>query len=206
MGKDKYDIFVSHAVEDKVEVTNELTCRLKDAGLAVWYSGEGLQLGKSIADAVNAGMVASDFGIIVLSPMYLQARWALTELEALFALETTGKLRILPLWHNLSVDDVLEQLPLLAGRYGLSTSVAWEDLICKIVQVVKGNQPLSSHDHLNQAIGEDTPLDSSSRSQSATSSIGTHQISNNGAVSWGGQVTINATYAAGKDLHLTIGK
>jgi hypothetical protein len=193
----KYDVFVSHAVEDKHSVTNELTSRLKTAGLSVWYSSEGLGLGSSIVESVNAGMVGSEYSIVVLSPMYLEAKWALIELEALFALESTGKMTILPLWHEITLEQVLRSNPLLAGRFGLSTSTDWDELVPKIVTAIRGGTQSRERDE-NEFQANNTRPDNSQ--------YGSNFVSNSGLVAFGGSVSINAQYAAGNDMHLTVGK
>ena len=68
-GRFKYDAFVSHAVEDKFAVANELCVRLERAGLKIWYSGKELKIGDSLEKTIETGLEQSRYGIVVLSQM-----------------------------------------------------------------------------------------------------------------------------------------
>ncbi|NBW34663.1 MAG: TIR domain-containing protein [Cytophagia bacterium] len=60
----EYDAFISHAVEDKIPIANELCDRLEKAGLKIWYSGRELNAGDSISTTIGDGLNQSRFGIV----------------------------------------------------------------------------------------------------------------------------------------------
>lgn len=132
--EEKYDIFISHAVEDKHSITNLLYQNLREANLKVWYSGDHLRPGASIASCVNQSMLASSFGVVVLSPHYFHARWALAELDALLSMEVAGLIHVLPVWHQVEFEDVVRNCPLLAGRFGVSTKLGVAQLVEHLVE------------------------------------------------------------------------
>ena len=132
-----YDVFISHAFEDKNTFTNELALALKKKGLKVWYSGSELKLGDSIADSVNKALKGAKYGVVVISPIYLEKQWAMSELKALFAQEADRN-RILPILYNIGMDEIKEQLPMLADRYAISSDKGLEFIVNKVLEVISG--------------------------------------------------------------------
>jgi hypothetical protein len=141
-----YDVFISHAFEDKNSFTNELALALKQKGLKVWYSGFELKVGDSIADSVNNALKSSKYAVVVISPIYLEKTWAMNELQALFAQEGEQK-RILPILHHIPIDQIRKHLPLMADRYALSSERNMEFISNKIMEVVtdEGNSGSKRH-------------------------------------------------------------
>ena len=62
-----YDVFISHASEDKKEFVAPLVEKLQDAGITVWYDALELQWGKSLREQIDNGIKRSKFAILVLS-------------------------------------------------------------------------------------------------------------------------------------------
>src|SRR5688500_13103958 len=92
----KYDAFVSHAVEDKIAVANDLCNRLEKAGLKLWYSGKELKIGDSLEKTIETGLAQSRYGIVILSQMYLQKDWPRKEYYMLKSKEAELGKVILP--------------------------------------------------------------------------------------------------------------
>jgi hypothetical protein len=134
-----HDVFISHAFEDKNAFTNELAFSLKQKGLKVWYSGSELKMGDSITSGVNNALKSAKYAVVVISPIYLRKRWAMNELEALFAQEAEHK-RILPILHQITVDEIKKHLPLIADRYAISSDIGLELIVAKILEVVTGEE------------------------------------------------------------------
>jgi hypothetical protein len=65
-----YDVFVSHASEDKAAVVTPLANALKQRGLSVWFDHFELRIGDSLRRKIDAGISRSRFGIVVLSPAF----------------------------------------------------------------------------------------------------------------------------------------
>ncbi|HTF06237.1 MAG TPA: toll/interleukin-1 receptor domain-containing protein [Bacteroidia bacterium] len=130
-----YDVFISHAFEDKNSFANELAMELTKSGLKVWYSGYQLKLGDSIAGSINQALKGATFGIVVISPIYLKKQWAMNELNALFAQETE-QIRILPILHNITVEGIKEHFPILADRYTISSEAGMDTIVKKVWQAM----------------------------------------------------------------------
>lgn len=115
------DAFVSHATEDKKDVVEPLVTELKRRGLAVWYDVLDLKVGDSLRQTIDHGLAFSRFGIVVLSRTFLQKEWTQYELNGLLSREMEGRKVILPIWHRISKEDLLEYSPSLVDKVALST-------------------------------------------------------------------------------------
>lgn len=124
----KYDVFICHASEDKLYVKN-LADELKKAGFEVWYDDFQLGWGDDLKPAIDNGLVNSEFGVVVLSKAFLaKKKWTEYELNGLFAKEKLGKKVILPLWYEVTRDEIAEYSPTLADRIAKMSS-SLEDII-----------------------------------------------------------------------------
>jgi sulfite reductase alpha subunit-like flavoprotein len=62
-----YDVFISHASEDKEDVARPLAEALRSNGLNVWYDEFELKIGDSLRRKIDKGIANSNFGVIVIS-------------------------------------------------------------------------------------------------------------------------------------------
>lgn len=118
---EEWDIFVSHASEDKAAFVEPLAQALSAFGLRVWYDNFTLKIGDSLSRSIDIGLSKSDYGLVVLSPAFLSKRWPEYELRGLTAREITGKKVILPIWHNVTYQEILEFSPPLADKLAIKT-------------------------------------------------------------------------------------
>jgi hypothetical protein len=139
--ENSYDIFISHASEDKSSVAIPLTQYLKELGLKVWLDEFELKIGDSLRSNIEHGLKCSRFGVVVLSPNYFQKSWTKLELGALLA-GGDGKEKILPVWHNITKEKIYESAPLLADKVAVHTKDGIDKVAKKIYAKVKGGNPL----------------------------------------------------------------
>lgn len=122
---EEYDVFVSHAFEDKEAFVDELVGEMEKIGFKVWYDTQRLQWGDSMRERIDNGLKKSRYGIVILSLNYIAEHkyWTKTELNALFQLETVNGKTILPIWHDLTKKQVVEYSPMIADRKAMTTAV-----------------------------------------------------------------------------------
>jgi hypothetical protein len=108
-------LFLSHASEDKPAFVNGLAERLREIH-EVWYDEYSLNIGDSIFESISRGLRTCDYGVVVLSQNFFSKKWTRAELDGLFALERAMHKIILPVWLNVSHEDVLNFSPILADR------------------------------------------------------------------------------------------
>lgn len=116
-----YDAFISHASEDKDDFVRPLAGILKEYGFRIWYDEFELKIGDSLRESIDKGLVTSRYGIVVLSPKFLDKNWTKYELNSLVAREIEGKKVILPIWHNVTKKQVMQYSPMLADKLALSS-------------------------------------------------------------------------------------
>jgi len=118
-----YDVFISHASEDKDDLVRPLAEKLREAGFSIWYDEFQLKVGDSLRRSIDKGLANSRFGIVVLSPDFFAKNWPQYELDGLVAREMNGGKIILPLWHKVSKDEVMRYSPSLADKFALNTAM-----------------------------------------------------------------------------------
>lgn len=133
----EWDIFISHASEDKASVARPLAYKLSIADLSVWLDESELFLGDSLRQKIDDGLHRSRFGIVILSPSFFSKEWPRVELDGMIAREFDGQKIILPVWHNVDADDVRKYSPILAGRLGVSTMNGLDTVVKKVSEAVR---------------------------------------------------------------------
>ena len=133
-----FDIFISHASEDKDILVRPLAKALRDFGVLVWYDEFSLTVGDSLSRSIDRGLADSSFGLLILSPNFLQKAWPEYELRGLIAREVGGRKLIIPIWHKLDRQGLLLYSPTLADKFAFkSEEFTVPKLACKIIEVVK---------------------------------------------------------------------
>jgi hypothetical protein len=107
----EFDVFISHASEDKENVVRPLAQALTDRGLAVWYDEFELRIGDSLRRKIDFGIARSRFGIVVLSQAFFAKTWPQYELDGLVTRAVSGKQVLLPLWHEISKTKSCDRAP-----------------------------------------------------------------------------------------------
>jgi hypothetical protein len=132
----RWDVFLSHAREDKEAVALPLAECLVKAGLRVWLDTRRLQLGDSLREKIDEGLAGSRFAVIILSKRFLEKVWPKRELNALMALEEGGRHVILPVWHEITKAELASYSPILADRLAVDTSQGIAEAAKAIIEVV----------------------------------------------------------------------
>ncbi|MDQ3780340.1 MAG: DUF1883 domain-containing protein [Chloroflexota bacterium] len=117
-----YDVFISHASEDKDEVVRLLARALVEEDLEVWYDEFELKIGDSLRQKIDLGLANSRAGIVVLSHAFFRKGWTTYELNGVVTNDVAGKQKLLPIWHGLSHEEVRSYSPSLADKVARSTA------------------------------------------------------------------------------------
>lgn len=127
MDEKKYDIFISHASEDKDAIVRPLATILERLSVRVWYDEFSLQLGDSLTASIDKGLQESRYGLVVLSKAFLSKKWPEYEYRSLMTREIDGERVILPLWYDVTKDDIknfslyladIKALPISRANFG----------------------------------------------------------------------------------------
>ncbi len=136
-GISKYDVFLSHASEDKDDVARPLAKLLEARGLKVWYDETELKIGDNLVAQLNAGINASRFGILVLSNAFFEKHWTKYELDILEYLAVIEDRVLFPIWHNITAEEIRSYRASLANIYARSTTThTIEEIADEIYEVI----------------------------------------------------------------------
>lgn len=134
----QWDVFLSHASEDKDDFARPLATALKAKGLGVWFDEFTLRVGDSLRRSIDKGLSGARFGIVLISPKFLEKEWPQKELDALMGRESHGVKIILPVWHNVDAEYVSKFSPLLADRLASSSSKGLDQVVADLMAAIKG--------------------------------------------------------------------
>ena len=132
---EKYDLFLCHAWDDRKGVAKELSDKLSEKGVSVWFSEKDLPLGSTMLREIDKGLSRSRAGIVLVTPAFLKRvegeGVAEKELSALLA-----KDRLIPMVHNTTYEKLREVSPLLGSRSGLDTSEeSLDEVVVKLAEL-----------------------------------------------------------------------
>jgi hypothetical protein len=137
----EYDVFISHASEDKDEVVRPLANALKDRGLVVWYDEFELKIGDSLRRKIDTGLVRSRFGIVVISRGFIGKGWTNYELDGLMTRTVSGEQILLPIWHNITKQEVIDYSPSLADKIARNTAInTIKEISDEIAELILGDE------------------------------------------------------------------
>lgn len=132
----EWDVFISHASEDKDIFVRSLANEL-GKNLRVWYDEFTLKVGDSLRRSIDKGLARSRYGVVVLSHNFFRKEWPQKELDGLATLELDGRKVILPIWLDVDAVEITRYSPLLADRVAAKASDGLEKVVAKLLLVLK---------------------------------------------------------------------
>ncbi len=132
-----WDIFISHASEDKETFVAALAEGLRSRGLDVWYDDFTLRVGDSLRESIDRGLSGCDYGVVVLSRSFFAKHWPQRELNGLAAREAVDRKIILPVWLDVEKDDVARHSPMLADLVAARASDGLDKVMGELMQVIR---------------------------------------------------------------------
>lgn len=119
----EYDVFISHANQDKGELIEELYQSLKKLGVNIFYDKEELEWGDNWKEKILNGTKKAEFAIIVISENFFGREWTERELvEFLNRQNRNGQKLILPILHNISVEQLKVKYPAVADIQAIDSA------------------------------------------------------------------------------------
>jgi len=135
-----HDVFISHASEDKESIVRPLANFLQEGGLRVWFDEFTLKIGDSLRQKIDHGLASSRFGMVVLSPDFIRKGWTNYELDGIVSRSVNGEQVILPIWHNITKQEVLDFSPSLADKVARNTaSFTLAEIAEEIIELIEGS-------------------------------------------------------------------
>ena len=133
--------FISHDSRDKDALVRELAHEMTKLMCPVWYDEYSLKVGDSLRASIEQGLKEAKKCVLVLSPDFLaNDGWGKAEFDSVFTREILEQENvILPVWHNVGVQEVYQYSPRLADKVGLPSSLGVEELARKLSNAVKSS-------------------------------------------------------------------
>ena len=133
----EYDVFISHASEDKDDIVRPLAQALVAKGVKVWYDEFEMKIGDSLRRKIDKGLANSRFGIVVISKDFIKKGWTNYELDGIITKAVSGEQRILPMWHNITKKEVIDYSPSLADKLARNTAInTVEEIADEIAELI----------------------------------------------------------------------
>ena len=108
--------------------------KIVDAGIKVWYDDFTLKWGDSLRKSIDKGLSNCRYGVVVFSKHFFQKEWPQYELDGLLSREIDGEEVILPIWYNITKEELLNHTPSFTGRLAKDTR---RDSIPEIIKELK---------------------------------------------------------------------
>lgn len=138
-GDEAYDVFISHASEDKETIVSPLANRLVEKGLRVWYDEFALRIGDSLRQKIDKGLARSRVGLVVLSPAFIKKGWTNYELDGIVSRTVSGEQILLPIWHDITKQQVIDFSPSLGDKVARSTAThTFQEIADEITDLLEG--------------------------------------------------------------------
>lgn len=131
-----WDCFICHASEDKEDFVRPLAEILAGKGLRVWYDEFELTIGDSLRRSIDRGLSGSRFGVVIISPSFLEREWPQRELDGLTSREADGRKVILPVWHKVDAAQVRGYSSYLADRIAADSRRGVERVAADLVRAM----------------------------------------------------------------------
>ena len=82
-----------------------------------------MKIGDSLRRKINKGLTNSRWGIVVLSKNFIRKGWTNYELDGIITKSVSGEQIILPIWHNITKQEVIDYSPSLADKLARNTAI-----------------------------------------------------------------------------------
>jgi hypothetical protein len=135
----EWDLFISHASEDKEEIARPLAERLRAEGLRVWFDEFELRVGDSLRRSIDRGLSECRHGVVILSHSFFAKDWPQRELDGLVARATGGggERVILPVWHGIGVEEVRSYSITLADIVAVRSDDGLDHVVSELLRAIR---------------------------------------------------------------------
>jgi len=134
-GDELYDVFISHASEDKDAIARPIAQALARQGLKAFLDEAHIGWGENFTKKINTALGASRYVLAIVSSHSVTKDWPILELNAALAMEANGLKTVIPV--VVGKPD-LGKLPLLQAKDWYVWKDDVEALALRVRQVVKG--------------------------------------------------------------------
>jgi RNA-directed DNA polymerase len=147
-GESDFDVFISHASEDKEEIARPIFEACRALGLKVFLDEAHIGWGQSFTQKINTALGAARTVLAIVSPVSVTKDWPVTEVNAALAMEVSRQKKVVPL---LVGRPDLSRLPLIATKDCVQWNGDAKAVAKRIAEAVKGDAPRRPEQPRSQA-------------------------------------------------------
>jgi RNA-directed DNA polymerase len=112
-GADDYDVFISHASEDKAEIARPIFEACQRHGIKAFLDEEHIGWGESFTRKINTALGASRTVLAIVTNASVSKEWPVLEINTALSLEVSREKRVVPVMVG---RPDLTKLPLIRGK------------------------------------------------------------------------------------------
>jgi RNA-directed DNA polymerase len=135
-GADDYDVFISHASEDKSAIARPIFEACQRIGIKAFLDEEHIGWGESFTRKINTALGASRTVLAIVSSTSVAKEWPVLEINTALALEASKEKRVVPVMVG---RPDLSKLPLIRGKDWLVWDGDAEKVARALADVVRPN-------------------------------------------------------------------
>lgn len=121
-----FDFFISYKQNDAKEFAKRLSEALTSKGAEVWLDQSEMRPGDSILSRIEDGIRSAVDAIVILSRNYFSG-WSEQERRNLYALMVSKKMRVIPIWYKLGLDEIETLAPMFAGILAIQAATGSDE-------------------------------------------------------------------------------
>ncbi len=153
-GADDFDIFISHAREDRETIARPIFEACARRGLKAFLDEEHIGWGQSFTTKINTALGAARTVIAVVTPTSVTKEWPLEEMNTALSLEIAGKKQVLALMVG---RPDLSKLPLMERKNWLDWGGDADEVARRLDQMVRPPPPVPRRAASSGASGSRIP-------------------------------------------------
>jgi len=139
-GAHDYEIFISHAREDRADIARPIFEACQKAGLKAFLDEEHIDWGENFTRKINLALGAARTVLAVVSARSITKEWPMAELNTALTLEVSGEKQVFVV---LVGQPDLTRLPLVRGKDWMVWDGQPEKVAAELGKIVKGAQALA---------------------------------------------------------------
>ncbi len=95
-GADDYDVFISHASEDKEEIARPIFAACAQLGIKAFLDEAHIGWGQSFTHKINVALGAARTVLVIVSNSSVKKDWPVAEINTALALEISRRKKLFP--------------------------------------------------------------------------------------------------------------
>ena len=137
-GADDFDVFISHASEDKEAIARPIFEACSKLGLKCFLDEAHIGWGQSFTQKINTALGSARTVLAIVSPVSVTKEWPVVEVNTALSLEVSGQKKVVPL---LVGKPDLTRLPLIGGKDSMMWSGDATAVARRLKAAVSGDAP-----------------------------------------------------------------